>query len=449
MDKSIACFLILLSLTTVFLITIQPARASSKTTVVPDDYSTIGGAIGNASQGDTIFVKKGTYHENLVISKSLSLIGEDKVTTIIDGSGKGTVVQINSNNSVLSGFTVQKSGNNFTDSGIYLNYSSNTSILGNLVTNNNIGMYLYESRNTILRNNNMSHNSYNFGVYASSLEGYIQNIDTSNSMDGKPLIYWVNQANKQSPSDAGYVAIVNSTNIIVEDSTLERNWQTALFAYTKNSTIRNATATLGMDSIWLLDCSNCSIYGNNVSDNIWGGIALVNSFRCSVYGNTIRGNGGYGTLLSYSSDNTVYHNDFIDNPRQAWLYGFNNNTWDNGYPSGGNYWSDYNGTDARSGPHQDEKGSDKIGDTGYVIDSNNVDRYPLMKPWNLQPSEAKPINIVLYAIAGIGAAIIASSVTIYLMKVRKQLSKVKMLEPVNLKGKAGTGSSLNQDKDGP
>jgi hypothetical protein len=52
------------------------------------------------------------------------------------------------------------------------------------------------------------------------------------------------------------------------------------------------------------------------------------------------------------------------------------NIWDNAYPSGGNYWSDYSGVDANS---------DGIGDTPYVIDTNNQDPYPLMNPWTPPP----------------------------------------------------------------
>jgi len=58
-----------------------------------------------------------------------------------------------------------------------------------------------------------------------------------------------------------------------------------------------------------------------------------------------------------------------------------NNTWDNGYPSGGNYWSNYTDADLYSGPYQNETGSDGIGDTPYVIDAENQDNYPLMNPW--------------------------------------------------------------------
>jgi hypothetical protein len=62
------------------------------------------------------------------------------------------------------------------------------------------------------------------------------------------------------------------------------------------------------------------------------------------------------------------------------------NVWDDGFPSGGNYWSDYAGIDLYSGPYQNETGSDGIGDTPYVIDENNIDHYPLMNPWTPKPS---------------------------------------------------------------
>jgi len=66
--------------------------------------------------------------------------------------------------------------------------------------------------------------------------------------------------------------------------------------------------------------------------------------------------------------------------------------WDNGYPSGGNYWSDYKDADLYSGPYQNETGSDGIGDTPYTIDANNVDRYPLMSPWS--PIPVKVFDVI-------------------------------------------------------
>jgi parallel beta-helix repeat protein len=412
----------------------QPIGAESETIIVPDDFFSIQEAINYAGQGDTVYVKAGIYLEHIIVDKnSLRLVGENRVTTIIDGCGAGSVVYVEANNTVFSSFTIQNSGRNLTDSGIYLDHSFNTSVSSNSVINNNLGIYLHESSNSILRNNNIAGNNYNFGVFSWNLQGYIHNIDISNIVDGKPIIYWVNQASKQPPANAGYVGIVNSTNITFENLTFRKNWQGMLFAYTTNSTIKNVTATNNMDGIWLLECSGCSLHGNNISDNNWGGIALVNSSRCSVHCNNANNNVEYGIFLSQSSDNMFYHNNFIDNRRQAWLYGVNSNTWDGSYKCGGNYWSDYVGVDEKIGSYQDETGNDGIGDTPYVIDSDNKDCYPLMKPWGLPPPEAPPINIVSYVIVGIGATLIIFSIIVYLMKIRKRPSEVSIQDPTSIK----------------
>ena len=81
-----------------------------------------------------------------------------------------------------------------------------------------------------------------------------------------------------------------------------------------------------------------------------------------------------------SPNNSIYHNNFINNGNQADAAEYSVNIWDNGYPLGGNYWSDYTGIDEKSGPDQDQIGSDGIGDTPYIIDADNRDRYPLMGP---------------------------------------------------------------------
>lgn len=70
------------------------------------------------------------------------------------------------------------------------------------------------------------------------------------------------------------------------------------------------------------------------------------------------------------------------------------------YPSGGNHWTDYSGTDSYRGPYQNETGSDGIGDTPYVIDENNIDTYPLMAPFG--PLTVKGENITVFPIDGVG-----------------------------------------------
>ncbi len=121
-------------------------------------------------------------------------------------------------------------------------------------------------------------------------------------------------------------------------------------------------------------------YGNNITANSYG-IDILLSSNNVIYGNNITNN-GYGIDLDASSNNTIYNNNFVDNTRQVpeWNWELLN-VWDAGYPYGGNYWSDYTGIDVKSGPNQDLSGSDGIGDTPYVIDENNRDKYPLMEPY--------------------------------------------------------------------
>jgi parallel beta-helix repeat protein len=124
-----------------------------------------------------------------------------------------------------------------------------------------------------------------------------------------------------------------------------------------NATIKNIRISLFYYGIRLYDSSNNSITGNNIANN-WCGICLY-----------------------YSSNNIIFHNNFVDNAREVYSY-ISVNVWDDGYPSGGNYWSDYTGVDLFGGPYQNMTGGDGIGDTPYTIDANNQDRYPLMAPFS-------------------------------------------------------------------
>ncbi|UCE15827.1 MAG: hypothetical protein JSV12_08200, partial [Candidatus Bathyarchaeota archaeon] len=82
-----------------------------------------------------------------------------------------------------------------------------------------------------------------------------------------------------------------------------------------------------------------------------------------------------GIWLWLSSNNTIYHNNLVDNTEQVYSYN-STNVWDDGYPSGGNYWSNYTGVDLYNGLYQNETGSDGIGDTPHIIDTSNQDNYP-------------------------------------------------------------------------
>ncbi len=234
-------------------------------------FASIQKAIDDASEEDSIFVSSGTYFEHLVVNKPLTLIGENRGTTIIDGGGTGNVVLVKMvNNTAISGFTIQGSGCGCAArSGIHVQNSHNTSITGNIITDNGYG-------------------------------------------------------------------------------------------------------------IQLKDSNVCTISGNVVANNEWPGIALDRSHRNIVAGNDIREN-RRGIRLSSSSDNMFYHNNLVDNIPQVDIIDGSSNTWDDGYSSGGNYWSDYAGADSNG---------DGIGDTPYTIDENNQDNYPLMNSY-ISPKEMR------------------------------------------------------------
>jgi parallel beta-helix repeat protein len=142
----------------------------------------------------------------------------------------------------------------------------------------------------------------------------------------------------------------------------------------------NITANV-LEGIYILASSDNSISGNNITANTFDGVYLSSSSNNTISGNNIANN-GWGVTSYYSSDNRIFHNNFISNFEQADSES-SADVWDNGYPSGGNYWSNYAGEDLYSGPGQNVTGSDGIGDEPCNIDEYNQDRYPLMKPYVL------------------------------------------------------------------
>jgi hypothetical protein len=117
-----------------------------------------------------------------------------------------------------------------------------------------------------------------------------------------------------------------------------------------------------------------SLLGDLGTFGLWLGSSANNIVSANEISNT-----DTAVVLLGSSHNEFYLNSFI-NSTSGQVYTDSQNIWDNGYPYGGNYWSDYHGSDMYSGPFQNLTGSDGIGDTPYVIDSNNLDNYPLMLP---------------------------------------------------------------------
>jgi len=122
-------------------------------------YQNITSGLEHARDGDTIFVKAGTYYEHAVVNKSVSLVGEDRDSTIVDGNRIGSVITITANNVNISGFTIRRSGDSYYDAGIYMDHFSGNGISHNTITNNYNGIGFYASSSNVVSGNTISSNN--------------------------------------------------------------------------------------------------------------------------------------------------------------------------------------------------------------------------------------------------------------------------------------------------
>jgi parallel beta-helix repeat protein len=187
---------------------------------------------------------------------------------------------------------------------------------------------------------------------------------------------------------------------------------------TQDVLVQNNSVAGAMRALQSWYCVNMTVYGNSLIENSEYGISLYDCSQADITDNEMVAN-GYGLRMSGSDNATVtwnlflgtfhagieysgcsgiqvHHNDFMGNYGSAYAHGDVDNTWDDGYPGGGNYWSDYAGIDEFSGPDQDLPGQDGIGDTPYSVTymSGYYDRYPLMAPVT-GPANVPPVAVII------------------------------------------------------
>jgi parallel beta-helix repeat protein len=287
----------------------QPYDGPVRNLNTGQSYPAIQRAINNATEGDRIFVLSGTYYENVVVNKTVSLMGEDGKTTIIDGNRTGTVVTITANNVLIDGFTIQNSGNLRWDSGIYLLESSYNYLTNITVRDNNNGIHVMGGSN-VLRNIDLVNNTYNFGVWGDSPSDFIQDIDTSNKVNGKPIYFYVNRNSEIVPEDVGYLGIVNSQNITVSNLNISKNGQGILLAYSNYIQIENVTIFNNRLGVHLFSSAVNLLDENFVQDNEVG-VYIYLSSNNVIRGNAILSQAGIsssGIEIHWSNFNSVIRN---------------------------------------------------------------------------------------------------------------------------------------------
>ena len=307
--------------------------ASAKTWYVDDDlqdfpyadFTKIQDAVNIASSGDMIIVYNGTYYERVEINKQLNLTGIGM--PVVNASGEGSVITLRADECVLDSFKVTGSGEEYIadDAGVRV-YSDNNLIKNNNITNNNQhGIYSRNSKNNTIIQNDINNCIIGIESWNISENKFISNHVSNITFLGIFLSDSVNNNLSNNIFSNNYVGIHLE----------EREHDSKENIIVNNSIIDNHD---GIELRW----SNNNIVANNLIAN--------NSRGIDVYGDY----------------NQIYHNNFINNTKQALDYS-GTNIWDDGYPSGGNYWGDYIVEDKYSGPCQDQPGSDGICDTPYVI----------------------------------------------------------------------------------
>jgi len=230
-------------------------------------YPSIQEAINGANEEDTVFVSSGLYVEHLAVNKSLTLIGENEYSTIIDGTDNGTIFYVTASNVSISDFTIQYCG------------CSCQGYCGIDVGGN--------QQNVNITNNNLASNGYGIKLDQAQMVLICNNTITGPNRDWSILVS-------------------NSSTVLM---------------------LRN-NVTGNLNGIEIENCSGTIVSGNTVL-NSFTGIFVSNSNDDTFSGNTLSSNKNYGIYVRQSSNNTIFHNSFLGNTRH--VLNFNSvDFWDNG-----------------------------------------------------------------------------------------------------------------------
>jgi len=301
--------------------------------------------------------------------------------------------------------------------GIDIDNSGNCSITGNVIERKTIGINIWHCTNLRFSGNTLRDNQCGIKLWGAQVANNLHSMDTSNTIDGKPVYFLVNVSDLQVPSDAGWIAAVNCRNITIQNWVSTPNYDAILFVNTSNSRIVHSNLSLCFNAIRIDSARNCLIASNQIYGNGYAAFYFEGAVECTVTENNVEDNFCFFNIWHDSEGNRFFCNNFIGNWTGSPGERKFSNFWDNG--SEGNFWSTFNGTDL------DGNG---ISDSQYLIDSysNSVDRYPLMAfvampevPEGENQAETKPLPTMSIAAASIVLAALATAVPLLFLKKRR------------------------------
>ena len=284
---------------------------SGNTIVVPDDYPTIQEAVNNAYDGDRIEVRPGIYYENIVVDKSIQIIGDGVDVTFVNGSyGNTHVFNIKGNSVEISGFTITNTSNGF--SGIRL-YGASCNIHDNVLVSCGGGVELWNSKDNIVHNNTMTGNLW--GIYAWKSQDC--------------------QINNNLMIHNGYGIEQGFSSFEIIGNTIENNSLKGILQIQCNQTFIQENSISFNDDIGLQMFSSHSneIMENTITNNNKTGISIYKSTNNNVNNNIIQNHTTFihlqdvfGIQFVYlSNHNNIYDNELISNDVGVGIYSSENN----------------------------------------------------------------------------------------------------------------------------
>ncbi len=382
-------FLIILLVTTFLVLVIRTPIATAGSPppgaiIVPDNYPTIQAALNaafNSGSNAVIYIRNGIYNENIInpsqnLNYNLTIIGES-VNVIINGSFSiivdgydvvGLSIQFLTITGSLTirGTTTDGALYNFLLSNCVIESQTSLQVSDSTLESNSFygsvsimgDTHYYQAVGNVIKNNIFT--NCGFALSGSGGENTISYNTINNASIGIAEL------------GNGYPYETSSNEI-------------------SNNKIFNCG--IGIESLNNIPSFESLPYGRytTISQNILSfnsvGLLLQGVNYLSVQQNTFSFN-QIGLQLSCVENITFLQNS-MNNPQQVNnLNALDNVIWDNGYPSGGNYWNDY----LTRYPNAGEIGNSGLGNTPYVIDSNNVDHYPLLNPAG---TPSTPVNLSL------------------------------------------------------
>jgi nitrous oxidase accessory protein len=388
MRKSVALMLVLV-LTASSMAGVLTVKAEARTVVVPDDYATISSALQGASDGDTIFVKKGIYQEQtLEINKSLSIIGEDVDNTTLNLNPPlveafilrnllwipVAAITINADNVKLQGFTINIPRADYGFGGGLHATGDRIELINNKIANNSL--YL---------------NGFSISVADNLITGTLEVIGSNQTIANNSIqqsLKIQGSYNKIAGNRINSLFNLNgSSNFISGNSFFMLEMEDS----SSNLIIDNSFEYLELEDKGQY-CSDNLIAKNQITGHggfnsgVWVGSGSNNT----VTANTIRDCDSGLRLTGAVTENSVYLNNFINNTINIKYYGDAdwtlNNRFDNGVK--GNYYDDYTGADNNWDGVGDVpytiRGSRWDNKAGGVVDAGFAqDQYPLMAPLDI------------------------------------------------------------------